>query len=345
MRFFIGMLAALVALVTLTAYAAPVAGLYQVREELVSQDSAIRDAGLQQAFSTLVQRLTGRADAAQLPALASYQSDPQALISRYGYDGNTLIVNFDPPSVQSALRALNLPVWGTNRPAVLSWWILEDEQGIRLVSDGQLDAQEFYSAAQYYGVPARLPLGDLDEQLLVSRDVLSQSAPILESAARYNADIVLIVHQQGEVEALNAQWQLWLGDERQQGQVNAATQAAVAREVYAQVNQRLAQRFAIKSGEGEALNVRVTGVDLERFVLVERLLEPFAAQLQTVSKDYVQWQMRSSAEQVRAQLALADLQEQAAPLLGQELSAADGAGAVSVSNNAEPGVQTLYFSW
>lgn len=346
MRFFIGMVAVLVAFVTVTANAESVAGLYQVREELDSQESEMRDAGLQQAFATLVQRLTGKTDAAQSPDLAEYRADPQSLISRYGYEGNTLIVSFDPQSVQSALRAAHLPIWGSNRPMVLAWWLVEDLQGTRLVSDGQPGTEEFYSAAQYYGVPARMPLGDLDEQLLATGDALDNSEQVLESAERYNADVVVIVHQQLDGETLHAQWQLWVGDERQQGQVSADTQSAVARDVFAQVNQRLAQRFAIKPGQGELLTVQVSGVDLERFVLVERLLEPFAAQLQTVSNDDAQWTMRSTVEQVRAQLALGHLQEQSAPPPAQEVSAEDVTmPQTSILTKTQADTQTLYFSW
>lgn len=343
MRFFSGFAAVLMSFATVMAHAEPVVGLYQVREELVSQESEVRDAGLQQAFATLVQRLTGLENAAQSAALATYQADPQSLISRYGYDGNTLIVNFDPQSFQSALRAAQLPLWGSNRPMVLAWWLLDDEQGIRLISDGQTLAPQVQRAAQYYGVPARLPLGDLDEQLLASADTLSQNdaQAIRQAAERYNADAVLSVHQQD----LQAQWQLWLGDERQQGQISADSQTALAQQVFAQVNQRLAERFAIKPGQGETFNVRIAAVDLDRFVLVERLLEPFAAQLQEVTQDYAQWQVRSTGEQLRAQLALAHLTETALPEPSVEqlpvapVSSDLPAAAVQSS---EP---LLYFTW
>ncbi|HAS62812.1 MAG TPA: DUF2066 domain-containing protein, partial [Vibrio sp.] len=52
MRFIIAIAAVLISFVTITAQAAPVVGLYQVREVLESQESDVRDAGLQQAFVT-----------------------------------------------------------------------------------------------------------------------------------------------------------------------------------------------------------------------------------------------------------------------------------------------------
>lgn len=347
MQFFIGITAVLMSLITVVAQAEPVVGLYQVREELASQESDVRDAGLQQAFATLAQRLTGQANAVQTPPLAAYHADPQALISRYGYEGNTLIVNFDPQSVQSALRTANLPVWGSNRPLVLAWWLLDDEQGIRLISDGQPQAALVQSAAQYYGVPARLPLGDLDEQLLASADALSQTdaQPIRQAAERYNADAVLSVHEQLSGTQWQAQWQLWLGDERQQGQVSAETQSSLARDVFAQVNQHLAARFAIKPGQGETFTVRVAAVDLERFVLLERLLEPFSAQLQEVTADYAQWQVRSTAEQLRTQLSLAHLQETTVPVVAAEPVDATLADPAESTQTAVADAQLLYFTW
>lgn len=351
MRFFIGFAAALMSFATVTANAEPVLGLYQVREELVSQESEVRDAGLQQAFTTLMQRLTGRKDAAQAAELATYRADPQSLISRYGYDGNTLIVNFDPQSVQSALRAAKLPLWGANRPLVLAWWLVDDVQGARLASDGQQLATDVQNAGQYYGVPTRLPIGDLDEQLLASADVLNQDGAqqIRQAAQRYNADAILSVHEQTDGQALQAQWQLWIGDERQQGQANAESQVALAQQIFSEVNQHLAERFAIKPGQGETFVVRVAAIDLERFVLMERLLEPFAAQLQEVTKDYAQWQVRSTAEQLRAQLALAHLKETALPTATAESAPIDATGtellpqvppAVTETND-----QFLYFTW
>lgn len=354
MRFIIGLTALLVSLAAVTSQAEPVAGLYQVREELVSQESDVRDAGLQQAFITLMQRLTGQANAAQSAQLAQFLADPQPLISRYGYDGNTLIVNFDSSTVQSALRASNLPVWGSNRPAVFTWWQVAELHDLRLVSDGQSSTQTLHSAAQYYGVPARFPLGDLTEQLLISTDALRDNSEIRASAERYNADAVVIVQQQSAGEGLTAQWQLWLGNEHEQGELSADTQEALAREVFAQVNQHLAQRFAIKPGAGELFEVRVAEMDLERFVLVERLLEPFAAQLREVTKNYAQWQVRSNPEQVRTQLALAHLQEKPLPVEQPVLEDAGSAddqqqiaptATVQRPSNTDGNAHILYFTW
>lgn len=333
MRIIIGMFAVLMSLAAAVSHAGPVNGLYQVREVLPSQEIEVRDSGLQQAFVTLMQRLTGQADAAQSPQLLEYQADPQALISRYGYEGNTLVVNFDPQSVQSALSQTTLPVWASARPTVLAWWLVEDLNGMRLISDGQSNAQKLYSAAHYAGIPVRFPLGDLEDQLLIGSDPLRNSDKLRGATERYTADAVLLVQQGLDSEVLSASWYLWMGDELQQAEVSADSQDELSRAVFAQVNQLLAQRFAIKAGEGELFNLQVTGVDLERFVVLERLLAPFSAQLQLVSQGTALWQVRSSAVQLREQLALGQLQE----TTGQHID--------SVSQAQQSDRQTLYFSW
>lgn len=354
MRFIIGLTAALMALTAVSIQAEPVAGLYQVREELVSQESEVRDAGLQQAFITLVHRLTGQSTAAQSSELLQYQEDPQPLISHYAYDGNTLIVHFDAYTVQAALQAANLPIWGSNRPAVFTWWQAADMHDVRLISDGQISAQALHSAAQYYGIPVRLPLGDLTEQLLISTDALADSAAIRASAERYNADVVAIVQQQATGEERAAQWQLWIGNEHQQGQVTADSQTTLARHVFAQINQHLAERFAIKPGEGELFEVRVAEVNLERFVLLERLLAPFSPQLREMTQGYVQWQVRSNPQQVRSQLALAHLHEKPLPIeqpvIEQELSIELAEPGSELQTAQQPShmdteTQILYFTW
>ncbi len=82
---------------------------------------------------------------------------------------------------------------------------------------------------------------------------------------------------------------------------------------------------------------------------MERLLEPFAAQLQEVTKDYAQWQVRSTAEQLRAQLALAHLKETALPAATAEPAPIDATGS-DLAPQVSPAVtetndQLLYFTW
>jgi uncharacterized protein len=55
--------------------------------------------------------------------------------------------------------------------------------------------------------------------------------------------------------------------------------------------------------------LEVQGMNLERYAALGRLLEPFGMRLQSVNGDRILYRVRGSAEQLKAQLSLAKLQE------------------------------------
>ena len=142
-------------LLSLNALAAPVPGLYQVRETVGSQHAAERLLVLQQALDTLVLRLTGDPEASLRPELLALREAPQRLVSRYVYDGNTLVVDFDPATTGAALREAGLSLWGADRPELLVWWMTETPDGAQLVGDAQDSASPLQKAAQHRQVAER----------------------------------------------------------------------------------------------------------------------------------------------------------------------------------------------
>lgn len=167
-------------LFSLASHAEILTGLYQVREPVTSQSPDERAQATQKALQTLVVRLTGNAKAAQSPALEAIRKDPQQIISQYGYDAGppeSLQVDFDPVSTDRALREAGLSLWGTNRPALLGWWLNDSVDGSSLVGDGQSAAEPLRRAAQHRGLPLRLPLADLSEQLVGTAENLEGSNP------------------------------------------------------------------------------------------------------------------------------------------------------------------------
>ncbi|MGG2400110.1 DUF2066 domain-containing protein [Pseudomonas sp. SH1-B] len=330
----------------LQAQAAPVAELYQVRETVADQAPENRDAAMQQALQTLVQRLTGDAKALQGAGLEGLRKDPQQIVSRYGYEGDALVVEFDPASTDRELRQAGLALWGSNRPAILTWWLAESAEGSQLIGESQGAAAMLRAAAQHRGLPLRLPLADLSEQVLATGDVLMANDPqaLREASERYAADALLTVQATESAGTWQATWRLWPGDEREQGKTEAADQAALADAVMLAVNERLAPRFLIKPGSAKSLTVVIEGADLERFAALERLLEPFAARLVDVDGQRLTYQVSASAEQLRAQLALGHLQEVDEPLDASE-SAEPANEAGSEAPQVMPRTDSLRFRW
>ncbi|MBC3778965.1 DUF2066 domain-containing protein [Pseudomonas sp. SWRI99] len=301
-------------LVSLAGHAENLKGLYQVRQPVSGQAPQERDRATQAALDTLVLRLTGDPKAAQNPGLAAIRKDPQQIISQYGFDAGppeVLKVDFDPASTEQALRRAGLSLWGASRPSILSWWLNDSADSSSLVGDGQAAAAPLRTAAQHRGLPLRLPLADLSEQLVATAPVLdgADPAPLRSASERYNADALLAVHAREDGGQWQAKWQLWLGEQKEAGSVQGADQAAVADAVMLAVAERLAPRFAARPGASGQQTLEVQGMNLERYAALLRLLEPFGVRLQSVDGDRIVYRVNGSAEQMRAQLSLAKLQE------------------------------------
>lgn len=298
-------------LFSLSSEAETVSDLYQVREPVASQQPEERDAALGRALQTLVLRLTGDREAVKSPALAELRQDPQQIISRYGYEEDRLLVDFDPVSTDRSLRQAGLSLWGANRPAILAWWLNDASDGSSLVGDGQSSATLLRQAAQHRGLPLWLPIADLNEQLLATAENLGATEPeaLRDASERYAADALLAVRAREDNGQWQAQWRLWLDDTREQGKVQGADQAALADAVLLMVSERLAQRYVVAPGAATSLTLEVQGADLGRYAELQRILEPLAAQLLKVEGDRLIYRITASVEQLRAQLALVHLQE------------------------------------
>lgn len=339
-------------LVSLAGHAENLKGLYQVRQPVTGQAPQERDRATQAALDTLVLRLTGDPKAAQNPGLAAIRKDPQQIISQYGFDAGppeVLKVDFDPASTEQALRRAGLSLWGASRPSILSWWLNDSADSSSLIGDGQAAAAPLRTAAQHRGLPLRLPLADLSEQLVATAPVLdgADPAPLRSASERYNADALLAVHAREDGGQWQAKWQLWLGEQKEAGSVQGADQAAIADAVMLAVAERLAPRFAARPGASGQQTLEVQGMNLERYAALLRLLEPFGVRLQSVDGDRIVYRVNGSAEQMRAQLSLAKLQElpaEAPALVAPAQPAVEGAPAVTppIPTAAAP---SLRFRW
>ncbi|WP_160106442.1 DUF2066 domain-containing protein [Pseudomonas izuensis] len=352
MRFCKFLFVGCLSLVSLVSHAETVKGLYQVREPVSGQSPEERDQATQRALDTLILRLTGDPKAVQSPGLAAIRKDPQQIISQYGFDAGppeVLKVDFDPTSTEQALRRAGLAMWGASRPSILGWWLNDSTEGSSLVGDGQASAAPLRRAAQHRGLPLRLPLADLNEQIVATAPNLESAdpAPLHNASERYNADALLAVHAREEGGQWQAKWRLWLGDQKEAGSVQGADQAALADAVMLAVNERLAPRFVAKAGASTQQLLEVQGMNLERYATLGRLLEPFGGRPQSVDGDRILYRVNGSTDQLRAQLSLAKLQEVAAapaPVPVAPVAPAAGGSAPAAAPVAAPTPQ-LHFRW
>ncbi|RYJ61852.1 DUF2066 domain-containing protein [Pseudomonas songnenensis] len=286
-------------------------GLYQVREPVSGQQAEERAAALQRAFDTLLLRLTGDAQVAKRQEVAALRDDPQQLISKYGYEGEHIVVDFDPGTTERSLRRAGVSLWGSNRPTLLVWWLNERVEGTQLLGDGQDGAAPLRSAAQHRGLPVRLPLADLSEQLLATPDAFGANSrqTLGDASERYDADVLLAVHAREADSAWQGEWKVWLDDEERDGKAKADSLEGLADAVLLAVSQYLAPRYVVAPGAASDLTVEILGADVARFAELDRLLEPFGGSLLRVESDRLVYRVNASPEQLRAQLSLARLHE------------------------------------
>ncbi|QXH37004.1 DUF2066 domain-containing protein [Pseudomonas muyukensis] len=344
MRLFNYLAGACLALAGPLAQAETVSGLYQVREPLDGQGGEARTQATAKALDTLVLRLTGDPKAAQSAALASLRKDPQQIINQVGTEAGppeAVLVEFDPGSSERALRQAGLALWGSNRPSILGWWLNDSVEGSSLVGDGQAAAELLRRAAQHRGLPLRLPLADLQEQLVGNAEHVdgSDPAPLREASERYGADALLAVHAREADGKWQGKWQLWLGDQREQGSAEGADQAALADAVLLAVSNRLAPRYVTRPGASGDLQVQVQGMSLQRYAELSRVLEPYGARLQMADGATLTYGVTANREQLRAQLSLAKLQE----LPAEPQPAAPGPAAQGEPGAAAPAVTPAPF--
>lgn len=355
MRLFNILAVGCLALISATSQAENVSGLYQVREPVTGQGAEARTEATAKALDTLVTRLTGDPKAAQSPALAGLRKDPQQIINQVGSEAGppeSVLVEFDPGSTERALRKAGLALWGSNRPSILGWWLNDSAEGSNLVGDGQASAQPLRRAAQHRGLPLRLPLADLQEQLVANAEQIegSDPAPLREASERYGADALLAVHAREADGKWQGKWQLWLGDQREQGTAEGADPAALADAVMLALSSRLAPRYVTRPGASSQLQVQVQGMNLQRYAELARVLEPFGPHLQMAEGSTLTYGVTANREQLRAQLGLARLQEvpvEQAPAVpaAPAPAAATGAGQPAPAQPAAKPFDGLRFRW
>jgi hypothetical protein len=255
------------ALLAGAAFGARGAGAVTVRDLYVAAVPVAQRSGepppeaLQAAMQAVLVKLSGRRDIAADPRAAELVADPAPYVQQTGFtDRGLLRVGFDPPTVRTSLLARGLPLWGDDRPAVLLW-LAVDVGGERSIvgADDQSGVQEaLLTIAGERGLPLQLPLLDAEDLArLRFGDIWGGfDESLLEAAARYGADAVLIGRAAGPaLEQLSVSWRLVHGGSVEDWRGTLLDGAEHCADV-------LADRYAsVAAGVEQPLRVSVSGLD------------------------------------------------------------------------------------
>lgn len=250
--------------------------LYDVAVPVDDQSSLARVAAAGQALAELLSRLTGLASVPRNEAVQRALAAPDLYYNQYGYerdpDGALILnVQFTPRAVLDLIGDAGLPVWRANRPTVVAWVVLDDGQERRILGADSVhpSVDALRERARQRGVPLRLPLLDLEDQLAVEPAAVwgRLSQTLLPASERYGADIVLVGRIQSNAAADDAPgewsgaWEFWIdGQVRQQfvdadqaGQIGSAAADLLADE--------LASRYAVLDRGRGQLRLSVSSVN------------------------------------------------------------------------------------
>lgn len=224
-------------------------------EVVVESGAAAGPNSFRRALAAVLFKHTGDESAAR--ALADAAGAPEQLMLGYQFrelevprfddesaPERRLLVEFDPPSIDRLFAGQRIARWSRERPGLLVWLVVEDEQGLRFMpQEAEWLRFALNDGAARRGLLLELPLFDAGDLRQVSpedvRNLRIQGA--LQGAARYGLDGALLIdlRQAGDDRWL-AHWRWQVGDR----QARYAVDGERPEEVISQGLSRLAIQLA-----------------------------------------------------------------------------------------------------
>ena len=178
---------------------------YSAEVNVTSQNAAERRGATIRALGLVIVRLTGDQQAAANPVIRRASSNVEALTtsSEIRQDSDTvngvpvykstLVVSFDPESVDALISGAGLKYWSNERPKPILWLAIDDGRGARLVTGKQTAVvRPLATRGLERGMRFLLPAGTSVEQAAVT-SIWSLNAPAMQVLTdRYRNDLQLI---------------------------------------------------------------------------------------------------------------------------------------------------------
>lgn len=249
------------------------ADFYQAEVTVASQGPSERSRAAAVGLERVLVRLSGSRNVAESPVVQSALSRATRYVEQYHYKQGRdelgaprelITMTFSPRVVEDLLREAGLPYWPINRPQVILWLVEDTEAGGRqLVNDrsNPLLAALFKSASSR-GLPLRLPLLDMEDQLALSSEQawsLDEDA-VLRASDRYGSDVVLIGrYTRDSTGTWLMTWQYYLNGQWHIHDQRAEDVSALADAVVNPLADQLASLYAVAPG-GESAGAMVAQV-------------------------------------------------------------------------------------
>ena len=121
--------------------------LYRVLVPVGDQSAKSRDSGIDQAFSSMLIKLSGDSQIMQSPLLQPFLTDPKAFLDSVGFsqvdtasldsqNAMALDVKFDRKFVDKLLKQAQVPIVSPQRPNFLVWLMVDDLNHYNIKEEG-----------------------------------------------------------------------------------------------------------------------------------------------------------------------------------------------------------------
>jgi uncharacterized protein len=338
----------LLALAAVSSRAAVVADLHAATVPVDSQSSEALTAASREALADVLVKVSGSRELLQNPVIVSALNDARSHVQQYSYvrraapaTGLALRCEFDGPYITNLVKRAGAPLWTANRPTVLAWVMVEDEQGRHFISKDSAPEQTQILLEEFSrrGVPVQLPLFDLADTAAVNpEDAWRLDANVMQAAsARYNVQDVVVgrLASSGEGQSVG-EWSYLHGDEHSNRSVTVPDLTAFLREGVNLAAGEIAGRYAVApSGRGGGgIRMSVTGVtSYEDYAAIVHWLEGLElvdhATIDRVQGDRIELRLQAQADAAHL-AATIELNNHLAPVavpgVGPEPGAAPEAG-------------------
>ena len=245
--------------------AAVVEDLYTVELAVADQTTGQRLEIFKQAFRDVIVKVSGSAEALDLPVMSRPLKSSSRYVHQYryitrkddaedGFDAGQLFlrVAFNQDAVENLLRNHDIPIWGKERPSTLLLISYEVNKNASIVSSDTVPeiVEELDELARLQGLPVLFPLLDLEDRLQFGvQDIIkSNDENISIAAARYAPDAVLVGQISGRAgKGWQGQWQAQFSNQIFNWTFQAGSRQDVMSQAIAQLAQTLASEYALES--------------------------------------------------------------------------------------------------
>lgn len=286
--------------VTATAYAEPVANLYQSQTLVKSQSDRERRNATVDGLAEVFVRASGHRQILENPlVIQTLTSNAARYVAGYRYDqteetlviddeevpAQRLVLDFAGEAIQRFLRDNHLPIWPANRPTSVIWLAIDDAQGRVLVDSNNFPEAILASreSGQRRGLPElRLPLLDLEDRAAISTSQLwrGDGEAIKKASERYRSDSTIVARlSQSSKDQWRANWTLYYEGRSMVFDSIGAELNDVIAEGIDNIAEQFSQQYSVilDGGAGNQIALQVDGVgDFAGYATMMKYLEKLA---------------------------------------------------------------------